>query len=247
LVRERGGRLIIECQKSLVPLVSRCPGIERVVPLGSELPPFDLQAPLLSLPGIFGTTLSTVPADVPYLFPDPELVARWREELSKLQGLKVGIAWQGNPRYSHDKRRSIPLKFFGLFARVAGVQFISLQKGIGTEQLSQLPEGFRVLDLGDRLDEAAGPFMDTAAIMKNLDLVITSDTAIPHLAGALGVPVWVALASVVDWRWLIDREDSPWYPTMRLFRQQDPGKWEPVFEQMASELKVRVQTRPEKR
>jgi tetratricopeptide (TPR) repeat protein len=247
LVRERGGRPIIECQKSLVPLLSRCPGIEQVVPLGSALPPFDLQAPLLSLPGIFGTALSTVPAAVPYLFPDPELVVRWREELSKLEGIRVGIAWQGNPKYSHDKRRSIPLKFFGSFSRVAGVQFISLQKGVGTEQLSGLPEGLRVLDLGDRLDEAAGPFMDTAAIMKNLDLVITSDTAIPHLAGALGVPVWLALASVVDWRWLIDREDCPWYPTMRLFRQEEPGKWEHVFERMASELKERVQSGSDRR
>jgi tetratricopeptide (TPR) repeat protein len=236
LVRERGGRLIVECQRLLVPILSRSPGIDQVVPLGSPLPPFDLQAPLLSLPGIFGTTLSTVPAAVPYIFPDPELVARWREELSRLEGMKVGIAWQGNPKYSHDKRRSIPLRSFEPLARVPGVQFISLQKGVGTEQLSGLPESFRVLNLGDRLDEAAGAFMDTAAIMKNLDLVITSDTAIPHLAGALGVPVWLALASVVDWRWLIHRQDCPWYPTMRLFRQQEPGKWEHVFERMASEL-----------
>src|SRR5207302_1976508 len=135
-----------------------------------------------------------------------------------------------------DKRRSIPLISFGPLSRVPGVHFISLQKGVGTEQLSQLPEGLRVRNLGDRLDEASGAFMDTAAVMKNLDLVITSDTAIAHLAGALAVPVWVALSFAAEFRWLLHREDSPWYPTMRLFRQVKRGDWADVFERIAGEL-----------
>ncbi len=163
LVHERGGRVVVECQRSLASILSRCPGIDQIVPQGSPLPAFDLQAPLLSLPGILGTTLSTVPGTVPYIFPDPELVARWREELGRLQGMKVGIAWQGNPKYTHDRRRSIPLSDFRTARtrpRRAAHQFA---EGIGTEQLSALPGGLQILDLGGRLDEAAGAFMDTAA------------------------------------------------------------------------------------
>ena len=232
LVHERGGRVVVECQRLLALMLSCCPGIDQIVPQGSSLPAFDLQAPLLSLPGILGTTLATVPVNVPYIFPDPELVARWRQELSRLQGRKVGIAWQGNPKYTHDRRRSIPLSEFEPLARIDGVQLISLQKGQGTEQLPALGGRFDVVNWTSRLDD----FIDTAALMKSLDLVITCDSAPAHLAGAMSVPVWVALPFGSDWRWLMDREDSPWYPTMRLFRQQEPGKWNHLFERMASEL-----------
>src|SRR5262249_23681904 len=150
---------------------------------------------------------------------DAELVARWRSELGPLRALKIGIAWQGNPRYPEDRSRSFRLAQFEPVAQLECVRLFSLQKGPGAEQLAAVTDLFPVTDLGSQLDETTGAFMDTAAVMKNLDLVITSDTAIAHLAGALGVPVWVALPQVPDWRWLLGREDSPWYPTMRLFRQ----------------------------
>jgi tetratricopeptide (TPR) repeat protein len=169
--------------------------------------------------------------------------------------LRVGIAWQGSPAYRFDRQRSIPLKEFACLANVPGVQLISLQKGPGTEQVKsgvrspvsgvknpadsghRTPDSGRFcFDLGDCFDEASGPFMDTAAVMESLDLVITSDTVIPHLAGALGIPVWVALPLIPDWRWLLQREDSPWYPTMRLFRQTRKGQWEDVFVRIAGQL-----------
>jgi tetratricopeptide (TPR) repeat protein len=161
---------------------------------------------------------------------------------------RVGIAWQGTPKFRGDRQRSIPLEQFAPLAEVPGVQFISLQKGPGSEQLSvmscQLSEKiqttsdrFCIHDLREGLDETSGAFMDTAAVLMSLDLVISSDTAVPHLAGALGVPVWLALALAPDWRWLLQREDTPWYPTMRLFRQTHYGHWEDVFERMAEELR----------
>ena len=231
-VRRRVGWVVVECQKELLKLLSRCLGIDRLVARGSALPAFDVQAPLLSLPGILRTDLNTVPGHVPYVFADRDHVSRWREELNRLQGTKIGIAWQGNQTHFHDRRRSIPLKAFAQLARVPGVRLVSLQKGPGIEQLRDLRDGFGLLDLGGRLDD----FMDTAAIMKNLDLVITADTAVAHLAGSLGVPVWVALATVSDWRWLLGREDSPWYPTMRLFRQERSGDWDQVFGRMAQAI-----------
>jgi Flp pilus assembly protein TadD len=243
LVKQRGGRVILECPPALRPLLSCVSGIDELVAQGSPLPAFDVQAPLVSLPAIFRTSLDTIPATVPYLQADSVLVQLWRQELnasrqvgtSKPQFL-VGIAWQGSPSYRADYLRSIPLAQFAPLADVEGVQIISLQKGPATEQL--LTQGkFFVLNLGSRLDEAHGAFMDTAAIMRNVDLVISSDSAVAHLAGALGVPVWVALPLVADWRWLLQRDDSPWYPSMRLFRQTRHGHWDDVFQRLAEELK----------
>jgi predicted O-linked N-acetylglucosamine transferase (SPINDLY family) len=236
LVKQRGGTIIVECQAALVRLLARCPGIDRLVAAGSSLPDFDVHAPLLSLPGLLGTTLATVPAAIPYLFADEQLVEHWRCQLKTFQSFKVGIFWQGNTKYREDKWRSIPLSEFAPLARLEGVQLFSLQKGPGTEQLHRLADRFSVVDLGPKLDEASGAFMDTAAVMKNLDLVITSDSSVAHLAGALGVPVWVALPVMPDWRWLLDREDSPWYPTMRLFRQTQRGNWDDVFQRLAAAL-----------
>jgi Flp pilus assembly protein TadD len=236
MVRERGGRIVLECQKPLERLLARSPGIDQLVTQGSALPPFDVRLPLLSLPGVFRTTLATVPGATPYVFADPDLVEYWRQELRTPSGRKIGIVWQGSPTYNSDRRRSIPLTEFAPLARVPGVHLISLQKGLGVEQLKALPEDFRVVDLNERLDQAAGPFMDTAAVIMNLDLVIAPDTAIAHLAGALGARVWVALATSPSWRWLLDRDDSPWYPTARLFRQRENGSWLGVMEQMAQAL-----------
>ncbi|HYV39536.1 MAG TPA: tetratricopeptide repeat protein [Gemmataceae bacterium] len=264
LVKDRGGQVIVECPSTLVPLWTSLAGVDQLIPREQLLPPFEVQAPLPSLPGILGTTVDNVPAAVPYLNADPCLVEKWRVQCrvggvfgthpGDLVGSEdsthptthhpphlVGIAWQGDPSYRHDCQRSIPLSQFAPLANVEGVQLISLQKGFGIEQLAANP--FPVRDLGNQLDEKSGAFMDTAAIMKNLDLVISSDTAIAHLAGALGVPVWVALPFVPDWRWLLDREDSPWYPTMRLFRQISPGQWENVFQRMAQELETIVAKR----
>ena len=229
LVKRQGGTVVVECPRPLVSLLRSCAGIDRLVGRGDELPPFDLQAPLLSLPGIFRTTLQDIPAAVPYLFADPGLAERWRRELGGMAGFKIGVAWQGNPKYRSDRDRSIPAACFEPLARCCGVQLLSLQKRWGIEQLQEVSGRFPVVDLGSRLDEASGAFMDTAAVMLNLDLVVTSDTAIAHLAGALGVPVWVAISFIPDWRWLLERSDSPWYPTMRLFRQDRRGDWQGVF------------------
>jgi hypothetical protein len=187
------------------------------------------------LPGILNTSIETVPAETPYLAARPELVEHWRGKLSGFDGLTVGITWQGNPNYSLDRLRSIPLRCFAPLAQVPGVRLISLQKPPGTEQLAEVRELFPVTDFGDELDQG-GAFLDTAAVMKNLDLVITSDTATAHLAGALSVPVWVALRFAPDWRWMRGRPDSPWYPTMRLFRQRKPGDWHGVFEEIKDAL-----------
>jgi hypothetical protein len=237
LVKQRGGTVIVECPASLGQLLASCAGIDRLIASGAPLPPFDVHAPLLSLPRIFGTTLANVPAEVPYLSADPALVEYWRSELSSVAGIKIGIAWQGNPRFPADCMRSIPLTHFTPLAQVDGVRLFSLQKGTGSAQLAAVASYLPVIDLADRLDETSGGFMDTAAVMKNLDLVVTSDTSIAHLAGALGVPVWVALALGGDWRFLVGREDSPWYPTMRLFRQTQMGDWDSVFERIAAELR----------
>jgi hypothetical protein len=145
----------------------------------------------------------------------------------------VGIAWQGNPKFTGDRQRSVPLAQFARLAEVEGVRLISLQKGPGTEQLVKNQPA----ECMPRLDEEAGAFMDTAAIMEHLDLVVTSDSAVAHLAGALGIPVWVALPMVPDWRWLLEREDCPWYPSMRLLRQTRRGEWDGVFERIAEDLR----------
>jgi tetratricopeptide (TPR) repeat protein len=235
-VKQRGGTVLVETPPELLPLLARCRGADRWLARGEPLPDFDCHAPLMSLPHILGTTLATVPADVPYLFADETLVARWRAELRAGPGFKVGINWRGKAAQPLECYRGIPLHHFAPLARLPGVRLYSLQKGPGQEELRAAAQHFPITDLGGRLDEAAGAFMDTAAVMKGLDLVITSDTSIAHLAGGLGVPVWVGLWSPPEWRWLLDRADSPWYPTLRLFRQETPGDWGGVLARRAGEL-----------
>jgi tetratricopeptide (TPR) repeat protein len=236
LVKERGGTVVLACPRVLTRLLATCPGVDRVVAQGTDAPAFDCYAPLLSLPGLLGTTRDKIPATVPYLSADAVLVQHWRRELAPVRGFKVGIAWQGNPKYKADRLRSIPLSQFEALARVPGVQLISLQKGPGTEQLAAVGDRFRVIDLGARLDELTGPFLDTAAVVRNLDLIVAPDTALTHLAGALGAPVWAALAFSPHWVWGRDRPDSPWYPSARLFRQAKWGDWDEVFARLAAEL-----------
>jgi hypothetical protein len=190
---------------------------------------------MISLPCVFETTLETVPGTEPYLVAAPVSVDRWRERLSGVDGFRVGIHWQGDSTYLSDRHRSMALSSFSPLARVAGVRLISLQKGPGVQQIAAVADAFEVLAL-EGLDEQGGAFMDTAAVMKNLDLVVTSDTALAHLAGALGVRVWVALSAAPDWRWMVGRDDSPWYPSMRLFRQTTLDDWPGLFERMADAL-----------
>lgn len=199
-----------------------------------------MQIPMFSLPGMFGTTLETIPLPIPYISASP-LTAEWRERLAAIEGFRVGIHWQGNPAYIDDHLRSIPLAEFAALAAVPGVTLISLQKEPGTQQLSEIAGQFSVTALDD-LDEAHGAFMDTAAVIKNLDLVIASDSAVAHLAGAMGCPVWVALGVSPEWRWMLDRDDSPWYPTMRLFRQSRLEDWSALFARIAGELDMLVAT-----
>jgi Flp pilus assembly protein TadD len=236
LVQERGGIVVLELPRALVPLLQGCTGIDRVVSLGTELPRFDFHAPLMSLPCIFKTNVDTVPAVVPYLAPETKRVAAWKSELDALPGLKVGIVWQGNPRHRNDRVRSVPLAQFAPLARLPGVRLIALQKGPGRQQLPAFMAEHLVTDWGERLDATTGSLTDAAAVLMGVDLLISVDTALAHLAGALARPVWVALPFVPDWRWLLDRDDSPWYPTMRLFRQTSPGDWQGTFARIAQEV-----------
>jgi tetratricopeptide (TPR) repeat protein len=235
LVHQRGGRVLLECQSPLMLLLAQAAGVDALIERGQPLPEFDIHAPLLSLPGIFRTTLETIPAQVPYLQVDPERVQHWHRELAGLDGFTVGINWQGNPKFRGDRYRSIPLAHFEPLARIPGIRLISLQYGPGTEQLTAVGGRFEVTQLPADADSARA-FVDTAAIMRNLDLIITSDTSTAHLAGALGLRVWTAIPFSADWRWLLAREDSPWYPTMRLFRPSRPVGWEELFQRIAAEL-----------
>jgi len=235
LVHQRGARVVVCTFPPLLSLLRTCPGIDHLLAGDEPLPSFDIHAPLLSLPLVFGTTAATVPADVPYLAADPCLVTHWQSELNALPGFKVGIVWQGFPGHKKDHLRSVPLMAFAPLADLADVHLVSLQVGLGREQVAALGGLFRIADVASRFDAAS--FGDAAAVVKCLDLVITVDSALAHLAGALGVLVWVALPYNPDWRWMLEREDSPWYPTMRLFRQARPGDWAEVFGRIAVALK----------
>ena len=235
LVALHGGSIIVECQPELKALFASVEGIDILAGKGEDLPDFDVQAPLMSLPHIFNTVIDTIPNDVPYLAAEEDRIESWDRRLGN-EGFRVGIAWQGNPTQRDDHERSIPLHHFEPLTHVPDVRVISLQKKDGLEQLSNLPDGMTVEGLDDDFDSGPDAFIDTAAVMMNLNLIVTSDTAIAHLAGALGRPVWVLLPAIPDWRWLTDREDSPWYPTMRLFRQPARGDWESVFSTVAEQL-----------
>jgi Flp pilus assembly protein TadD len=235
----QGAKVLVACQPTLVPLVRSCWGVDAAFATGEPVPPFDLHVPLPGLPAVLRSTPADLPAKVPYLFPDAGRTERWRRELSADPAFKIGIVWQGEPQHRRDYYRSIPLAEFAPLADVAGVRLYSLQKQAGREQLSRWPWASRVVDLADRLVD----FTDTAAVMQCLDLVVTCDTAPAHAAGALGVPVWLALPCVPDWRWMLARDDSPWYPTMRLVRQSEIGRWSDVFRRITRDVAALVAAR----
>jgi len=239
LLAKRGARVIVECAKPLARLFASLRGVDGVVAGGDPLPPHDAHVAMLSLPHLLG--LDDIPATGPYLAAEPGLAAHWAERLSGHPGLKVGLVWAGIPDFKDDRRRSPGLAAFLPLLDVPGVQFFALQKGGGRRDLDGLAGrlGPHFTDLGP----AIADFADTAAIMANLDLVISSCTAPPHLAGALGRPVWTVLPLNADWRWLEAGEDSPWYPTMRLFRQERVGDWGPVMAQVRDALVRRVAAR----
>ncbi|HEX3666493.1 MAG TPA: tetratricopeptide repeat protein [Rhizomicrobium sp.] len=236
LARAQGAKVIFAVQPVLTRLLRDFePGVE-IVRLDSDFPSFDYHAPLLSLPLAFRTDETNIPCRVPYLRAEADRIRAWGERLGK-SGFKIGICGQGSGRADVDLGRSFPLRCFEGLAQVPDVRLIRLQKHNGGKQLSDSPAAMKVEDPGPGFDAGPDAFVDTAAIMENLDLVITSDTAIAHLAGALARPVWVALQYVPDWRWLLDRSDSPWYPTMRLFRQTRRGDWTGVFAGMETALR----------
>jgi hypothetical protein len=221
----------------LVRILESLPGRVRVLPsLGADRN-FDYQCPLMSLPYRLGAEAANIPA-TPYLSADPQRSARWGAAIGT-GGFKIGVSWHGNPI---APERSFPLAELYPLSQIPRVRLISLQKNQGLEQLASLPAGMAVETLGEDFDAGPDAFLDTAAVMEHLDLVVTCDTAIAHLAGALARPVWVALKYVPDWRWMLERSDSPWYPGMRLFRQGEPGGWSALFEGMTAELKKLLET-----
>lgn len=227
----RAAMVILEVPPMIKSLVSGIRGARQVLARGEPLPAFDFHCPLLSLPLAFGTRLETVPAVVPYLSVSTGLMAKWRARLGSTDMPRVGIVWSGRPQHKNDHNRSIALSRLLPLAG-AGVSLISLQKEIRVEDQELLADARVILDLGQSLKD----FSDTAALVSQLDLVVAVDTSVAHLAGALGRPVWILLPFAPDWRWLLDREDSPWYPTARLFRQPATGDWDSVIERVRDEL-----------
>jgi len=234
LVAARGGRVLVRCAPELAALVAGTAGVAAVVRRGDALPPFDAWCPLPSLPRAFGTTLGNVPAEVPYVRADPEKEARWRARLAGAQGAcRVGLVWASQSRHRTAAAKSLPLEALAPLGAIPGAQFYGLQLGEAAREAQRPPAGMRLTDLSGELAD----FAETAAALASLDLVISVDTAVAHLAGAMGRPVWTLLKFAPDWRWLLGREDSPWYPTMRLFRQERADEWRAPVARLQSALR----------
>ena len=232
----RSARIVLGCNESLKRLFENLYGVVDIVTPRTAIPPFTCHRSLMSLPGLFGVTADTIPAAIPYLEADPALVRQWAPRIGRARGLKVGLVWRGNPAQERDRYRSMALPTLGPLLKVPGVSFFSLQKNPTPEDL---PYPECLLDLGPELEDYA----DTAAVIANLDLVISVCTSSAHLAGTMGRPLWVMLSHLPDWRWFLDRDDSPWYPTARLFRQDKPGDWDGVVARMAGELEALARER----
>lgn len=240
LAEDRGARVVLAAPRLLHGLLAGLSPTIRLIGKDDEPPPFDLHCALMDLPRAFGVTPDDVKLPAPYLQADPERVARWRERVGE-GGFRIGVCWQGSTRAGADLMgRSFRLADLAPVAALPGVRLVSLQKHDGLDQLDSLPPGMSVETLGDDFDEGPDAFVDTAAVMQACDLVITADTAVAHVAGATGVRTWLPLPAVPEWRWLLSREDTPWYPAMRLFRQPASGDWTPVFARMAAELSKEI-------
>jgi hypothetical protein len=234
LVAERCKSVIFECAPELKALLQSVEGVAQVIALGETVPPFAAHAPLSILPRLFDTTLENVPWRGPYIHPDPARADQWRGVLG-LRGprrIKVGVVWTGNPNHPGNLDRSIPPERLAPLTQVPGIEFYSLQKGRDAEA-QRAAAALHFVDLTDRMRD----FSDTAAFISQLDLVISVDTAVAHLAGAMGARVWVLLNRIPEWRYHLHRSDNPWYPTMRLYRQSRDGDWETVIEHVATDLR----------
>jgi hypothetical protein len=232
MVTARGGKVTLAIGPEFKRLAPQSEQIGEAAPQGPTAAS-DVCCPLSSLPLLLGTTLETIPADIPYLFADGQLTAHWKARLGAGPGLKVGLVWAGNPRHANDRNRSLPAGSLAPLGSLAGITYVSLQKGERAAEAAELAESLHAVDFSSELNDLA----DTAALIVNLDLVISVDTAVAHLAGAMGKPVWVLLPLCPDWRWMLDRGDSPWYPSMRLFRQRTPGDWLTPIQQVADALR----------
>ncbi len=248
IAAEAGATVILEVQKPLAELMTTLPGVTRIITRDDSLPDHDLRCPMMSLPLAFRTTLSTIPAQVPYLRADAVSAAAWQTRLASLSGLRVGLVWAGGARFGNaelvatDQRRSMPLSALAPLASVDNCSFVSIQVGPPAEQARLPPAGIILHDQTDALND----FADTAALIENLDLVIGVDTSVIHLAGAMGKRVWLMNRFDSCWRWLCDRDDSPWYPSLRLFRQATPGDWFGVAERVAQALRDHIDAPPVK-
>lgn len=233
MVKALGGRVVCITHPPLMRLFRDCDGVDQFVETDQPLPHFDVEAPLMSLPGIFGTTLANIPARVPYIFPPGQIDPMIEQPLShRGRETKVGLVWAGGSSAKNDLARSCHWEHFAQLAQVAGVRYYSLQKGPSSAEAGRLAERLSLTNLGDTLSD----FADTASAIARLDLIISVDTAVAHLAGAMGKPAWILLPSAPDWRWLLDRDDSPWYPTARLFRQRQAGDWHELLQRVTAAL-----------
>jgi hypothetical protein len=238
LVAARGAKVILGVQKPLKEIVCTVPGISAVLTDGEPLPDFDLHCPLLGLPIAFKTDLATIPANIPYLSPYQERLDKWRDRLPQNGRMRVGIVWSGNSSHLNDHHRSIPLERFAALLSVPGIDFVSVQKDVSSAQADILDK-HGVLELGRQFED----FADTAAVVAMLDLLITVDTSVAHVAGGMGKAVALLLPFAPDWRWLLHRTDTPWYPSMRLFRQTAIADWDPPLDQLRQELTDAAQRR----
>jgi len=233
LVARRGAAVTLEVQPALAPLLRQMEGVSRVTAPGEAPADFDYHCPLMSLPFAFKTAMATIPAEMPYLTAPREKIDRWGIRLESGRAPRIGIAWSGRPRQGEFRNRPIPLRLLAAILETPGLRFIALQKELREGDAALLQAHPRVINLGPELED----FSDTAAIISLLDLVISVDTSVAHLAGALGKPVWILLQYAADWRWLLERHDSPWYPSARLFRQPKIGDWESVIPRVHDALR----------
>jgi len=235
LLAERGVTVIFGVQPPIETLLSTVPGMHCSPSRFDQTPSFEYQMPSFSLPYLFKTRLDTIPREVPYVFANRERVEQWRQALAGINEFRVGLVWSGSTKNTNDANRSIPLEMFAPLGEVPGVKFISLQKG--DREHDEPPPGLPLATT------EFGDFLDRAAVMENLDLVISVDTGTAHLAGALAKPTWVLIPYVPDWRWMLGREDSLWYPSIRLFRQTTRGDWDGVMRRVVEALKEKVANR----